>query len=79
VVADHRVLGADVEMQERRRRGLALLGAEQLDVAGGLLLGVADSAEIAEVLDPDGGLLDAVVRVRRQVVGDLLVQAASKR
>ena len=76
MVADDRVLGADVEVQECRRRALALLGAEQIDVAGRLLLGVADGTEVAEVLDPDRGLLDAVVRVGRQVVGDLLVQAA---
>ena len=32
-VADGGVLGAEVEVQERRRRALGLLGREQLDVA----------------------------------------------
>ncbi len=69
------ILGAEVVVQERRRRAFGLLQAQQLDVAARLLAAVAHSAEIAVVLDAHAACLDALGQVAGQAVGDLLVQA----
>ncbi len=63
-------------MQERRVDALGDLALEQLEVAVRLLLGVADRAEVAEVLDAHLRELEALGQVGRQPVGDLLVDAA---
>ncbi len=54
---------------------LGELALEQLDVAARLVLGVADGAEVAEVLDADVRTLQALGEEARQAVGDLLVDA----
>ena len=78
VLAQGRVLGAEVEVQEAESSldALVALALEQLDVAARLVLGVADDAEVAVVLDADVGDLDALGLAAREVVGDLLVDAA---
>ena len=69
------VLGAEVEVKERGRRGLGLLGLQQLDVPSRLLLGVTYGGEVAIVLHPHRGLLEALGKVGGKVLCDLLVQA----
>ena len=75
-VAGGRVLRAEVEVQERVVDALGHLALEQFEVAVGLVLGVAHGAEVAEVLDAHRGALQALGQVGRQVLGDLLVDAA---
>ena len=61
VIPDHRVLGAEVEVDERGRRALGLLGLQELQVAARLLLGVADRAQVAVVVDSDRALLEPAI------------------
>ena len=74
-VAGGGVLRAEVEVQEGVVDALGHLALEQLEVAVGLVLGVADRAQVAEVLDAHGGALLALGQVARQALGDLLVDA----
>jgi hypothetical protein len=74
-VARGRVLRAEVEVQERRVEALGRLALEELEVAVDLVLRAADRPQVAEVLDADGGALEAFGQVARQVLGDLLVDA----
>ena len=63
-------------MKESAVQAFVLLQAQQIDVAAGLLSTVAHGAQIAVVLDPHAGRLDALGQEGGQAVGDLLVQAA---
>ena len=74
-VAGGGALGPEVEVQERRVDALGDLALQELEVAARLLLGVADGAEVAEVLDAHLRVGDALGQ-RRQLVGELLVDAA---
>jgi hypothetical protein len=63
-------------VQEGVVDALGHLALEQLEVAVRLVLGVADGAEVAEVLDAHRGALLALGQVGGQALGDLLVDAA---
>jgi hypothetical protein len=73
-VTERDVLGAEVEVDERRRR-LARFLLEQLDVALRLLASADPTLEVAVVAHPDRGRLEALRQERRHRVRLLLVHA----